>query len=109
MTSYSPRTVKRIVTFLALLIAGNFAHGQTLSLTSGSVPQGSSLSLNLSLSGGTSAPAGLQWKLTYPANDVTALTATAGPVLTAAGKTLNCVAGSGSLTCLASGMNTSSF
>jgi uncharacterized protein (TIGR03437 family) len=92
-----------------LLLGSLYAQGASLSLASGSGVKGSSVSLNLSLSGATNAPTGLQWKLSYPPSDITSLGAIAGPVLTAAGKTLNCVAGTGSLTCLATGMNVSTI
>jgi hypothetical protein len=91
-----------------------FCHGSVLAQTGGlSLSAGSALSggtavVNLSLSGGKS-PAGLQWTLPYAATDISNVIMTAGPVLTAAGKSLTCVAGPGTYTCLASGLNTSAI
>src|ERR1019366_6053625 len=75
-----------------------------LSLSAGSAPSGGTAVVNLSLSGGSS-PAGLQWTLTYAATEVSNVTMTAGPVLTAANKSLTCAATPGAYTCLASGLN----
>src|ERR1700690_2842240 len=75
-----------------------------LSLSAGSAPSGGTAVVNLLLSGG-SGPAGLQWTLTYAASDISNVTMTAGPVLTAAGKSLACSATPGAYTCLASGVN----
>jgi hypothetical protein len=44
--------------------------------------------------------------LTYPTSDVIGISITAGPQTTAAGKAVNCFGGSGSYTCVVSGMNT---
>ena len=51
------------------------------------------------------APSALQWTFAYPAGDVSALSATSGASLVAAGKTLTCNSVAGSMTCLATGMN----
>ncbi len=94
--------------FFSFLFAGLSAPAQTtsLSLASGSAPQGNSLSLNLSLStSGGSAPSGLQWALSYPSGSVVSLSVAAGPVLATAGKTLTCNAGSGTVACIAIGVN----
>src|ERR1700733_5490188 len=87
----------QIVRILAVLSLGHCAFGQTpsLSLASGSAVQGSSVSLNLSLSGATNAPASLQWTLSYPTAAIASLSTTAGSALTAAGDTLSCNSGSG--------------
>ena len=77
----------------------------TLSLSSGSVTKGNSVSLNLSLAVSGSAPAGMQWTLSYPTTDVTSVTVAAGSALTSAAKTLTCASQTGSVSCVASGMN----
>jgi len=83
------------------------AFGQdTLAVSSGTAVQGGSIALNLSLSSPAgSAPAGVQWTLTYAAADVASIGAVAGSSATAAGKTIACFSGVGSYTCLLSGMN----
>src|SRR5580658_9895640 len=94
-------TKYQIVPILAVLLLGRcaFAQAPSLSLASGSAVQGSSLPLNLSLSAGTNAPAAMQWTLTYSTTAITSLSAAAGPALTAAGDTLSCNSGVGTLVC----------
>src|SRR5581483_6846671 len=71
---------------------------------------GGTVALSLSLSSSAPVPpSALQWTLTYATSDVLSISAAAGPVLTAAGKTITCQAGSGTLSCLASGMNGSTI
>src|SRR6266567_7477043 len=95
-----------IVLSAALLITSS-AHSQSasLSLASASTAPGGSVSLNLSLNGSSGMPAGLQWTLSYASSDVLSVSIAAGPALTAASKSLTCSPKSGSVTCLASGMN----
>src|SRR5688572_12808673 len=97
----------QIVPILVVVMSGSclFAQGTSLSLASGSGTQGGSVALNLSMTASGNAPSGVQWKLSYPTSDVSSLSTAAGPALTAAGKAVNCSAASGSITCLASGMN----
>jgi len=87
-----------------------FAQNDLLALSSGtaSVDGTVSLSLNLTSPSG-SEPAALQWTFSYPTNNVLAISAIAGPSVTNAGKTLNCVASSGTYTCLVSGLNTTTL
>ena len=77
----------------------------TLSLSSGSVASGGSISLNLSLASSGTKPSGLQWSLNYPTNEITGVTVAAGPAATAAGKSILC---SGTQ-CLLYGVNTQSI
>jgi hypothetical protein len=49
-------------------------------------------------------PAALQWTFSYPSG-VTGFSVSAGPALTAAGKTINCAGNSSAYTCLAAGLN----
>ena len=88
---------------LFFLIAGSAYSQTSLSLASGTAVQGSSLSLNLSLSASTASA--LQWTLSYAAANVTSVSVAAGPALTAAGKTIQCSTGTGATVCLASGLN----
>src|SRR6266571_7584120 len=84
-------------------LIGGSAYSQTgLSLASGTAVQGSSVSLNLSLSASTASA--LEWTLFYPAANVTSVSVAAGPALPA-GKTIQCGTGTGATVCLASGMN----
>jgi uncharacterized protein (TIGR03437 family) len=83
--------------------APGFAQVSSLSLSTGT---GGSGSLALSFGGGGTAPAGLQWTLVDPSSQNQAITATAGPAATAAGKTLSCASAPGFLTCVLSGLNT---
>src|SRR6266481_399462 len=84
----------------------SFAQIDSLALTSGTAAANGTVSLNLNLtSPAGSEPASVQWTLTYPAANVVSISASAGAAATTAGKTLSCVAGSGSYTCMASGLN----
>jgi hypothetical protein len=96
----------------AFLVAANVSFGQThsLILSSGSTTPDGTVSLNLNLTSTNGRiPVGIQWTLTYSPSDVTAISVTAGPAATAAGKTLSCFASLGTYTCLASGMNTTAI
>ena len=97
------------ILFVLLLLAGA-AYGQSLNLalSSGSTVPGGAVSLNLSLASiGQTSPAGLQWKLTYSAADISSIQMIAGPAATAAGKSISCTGASGSYTCLLTGLNQS--
>jgi hypothetical protein len=77
----------------------------TFGFTAGTVDAQGNATLAVSSSTSRMPPAGLQFDILYPAS-VTAITATAGPVVTAAGKSLACnVVSAGDLRCLASGSN----
>ena len=78
---------------------------QTLNLSSATAASSGAVSLNLSLSSAGNPLAALQWTFQYPQSAFTAVSATAGPALIAAGKSLSCVSGSGTYTCIAAGMN----
>ncbi len=54
---------------------------------------------------GSNASAGLQWTLTYPTGTIASISIVSGPALTAVGKTVACGAASGSVTCVATGLN----
>ena len=80
-------------------------HAQSLSLSSATASLTGGASLNLTLASGTNSIAAMQWTFQYPAATISSLSATAGPVLTAVGKSLTCTAGTGSYTCIAFGLN----
>jgi hypothetical protein len=77
----------------------------SLALSSGTIELNRSVSLDLTLTSSGDGPAGLQWMLSYAPVDVSSVSIAAGPALTAAGKTLNCITAAGSSTCLAVGRN----
>jgi hypothetical protein len=90
-----------------LFLAAGSAFGQdALSLSSGSVVAGQTISLDLSLTAPASGgPAGLQWTLSYPAATFSSVVVVAGPAAVAAGKSVSCNGGSGSYTCMLFGLN----
>ena len=110
MGGLSYNFLKLQIGILLAFVTGSvsFAQSTALTLGSGSGVQGGSVSLNLSMTVGSPAPAGVQWTVSYP-SAVTSISGTAGPALIAAGKTLNCAAASGKLTCLTSGMNSNTI
>lgn len=79
------------------------APAQSLTLSSGAVVSGGSVSLNLSLTSATPV-AGLQWIITYPAG-ASNVSVIAGAPLTAAGKSLTCISTAAGYSCIAAGMN----
>src|SRR5450432_534592 len=92
----------------ALLFTPTALLGQTgsLALSSGSVAAGGTITLNLNWAApAANVPAGLEWAFAYTPANITSISIAAGPALTAVGKTLNCNASSGTIICLATGMN----
>ena len=65
--------------------------------------------MSLSLTGGGNSAASLQWQLQFPATALSAISATPGAALTAAGKSLSCQAANGSYMCIASGSNSTAI
>ena len=100
----NPRKYLPYALFLCLSTAA-VAQNSSLTLASGSALQGSSVQLNLVLAVAGGAPADLQWTLSYTPGSIASISIAAGPALTAAGKTVSCAAASGSVSCLATGMN----
>ena len=100
------KNLRCFIIAVPLFLSGNMLLAQSsLALSSGSSPAGSPVSLNLSLASTGNQPAGLQWTFTYPSASVSGFVVTAGPALTALGKTLNCAGSSTGYTCIASGIN----
>src|SRR5271163_1089749 len=103
--------LRRFGLVVLLVLFGNaslFPQSGSLTLSSGSVVAGGTTTVNLSYSG-TTAPAGLQWTMTYPPSAFSAVNVAAGPVLASAGKSLYCGGTSGTYTCVAVGMNTNTI
>ncbi len=96
-----------LVVALAALIACDRLPAQTTSLnvSSATAGPGATVVLSLALSGAGTSPAGLEWTLTYPPNQISAITAVAGTAATTAGKVLSCATGAGYYTCLLTGLN----
>jgi hypothetical protein len=87
----------------AVLLAGSCWGQAGFSVSSGSAAPGGAVTLNLSFTGNGSQAASLQWTLAYPSSSIAGVNITATSVLTGAGKNVNCVAGTGTYTCVASG------
>jgi hypothetical protein len=79
----------------------------SLSLSSSNVTTGSTTQLALSVAG--DPVAGVQWNLTYPVADFTAINVTTGSAADSAGKAVYCHGSSGTLTCIATGLNTNNI
>lgn len=90
-----------------LFLAAGAAFGQdALSLSSGSVVAGQTISLDLSLTApGSGGPAGLEWTYSYPAATFSSVTVAAGPAAVSAGKSVSCSGSPGSYTCMLFGLN----
>ncbi len=82
-----------------------------LILASGSAQAGTTIPLNIYLSGTSTntSPAGLQFTLTYSAADFSAVSIALGTVASGAGKGVSCNPASGQIICLVFGMNTTSM
>src|SRR5580658_6992249 len=85
------------------LCAPASAQVSSLGLSSATSNPGGTVALSLSFSASVTAPAGLEWTLAYPSSQVSAMSVLAGPVATAAGKTIYCASATGSVTCLLAG------
>jgi hypothetical protein len=103
MYSYSGRTFT-VLTLLFLCFT-SFAFGQnvTLTLGSGTVQPGGSVTVPLTLSGGMQ-PAAVQWTLLYPSS-ILSITTADGPAAAAAGKNSTCASSTGQTICIVAGLN----
>src|SRR6266542_3661419 len=100
--SLAHRRAAGVIAVVALL-SMRIAQGQTVSLAlaSGAAAADGTTSLNLRLtSEGGNGPSALQWTFAFAAGDVVSVSAAAGPAASSAGKTLNCLAGNGTYSCL---------
>jgi len=97
---------QRIWLLMIFLIPANVLLGQgNLTLSPGIGTRGS-LVANLILSSPAgSQPAGIQWTLTFPPEEVVSITAVAEGSAIAAGKEIHCADAPGTYTCLLTGMN----
>jgi hypothetical protein len=97
-------SVSRMAT-IGLVAPLGLTDSLSLSSGSGGTDGQTSLKLNLTSPAGNE-PTAIQWTLTYPLSNVISMSVVEGPAASAAGKTLNCVAGAESYTCMLSGSNT---
>src|ERR1700744_1748822 len=100
-----PKAGSLIAGLVLLIGCGSIAQASDLSLSSAVVNPGgtATLSVNLTVSG--TAPAGLQWRISYFPTQITAISITLGRATLAGLKTLSCASGSGAATCIVTGMN----
>src|SRR6185312_11748011 len=95
------------IAFALCFLAPGTVLGQAgiLNISSSNSDPGGTVALNISLSGSTVSPAGLQWTVLYPSSQVSSIAEFVGPAATAAGKTIYCSSGPGYINCLLSGLN----
>lgn len=92
--------------WILLTALGGLGFGQTvLSLSTGSGSPGQPVTLSLSLAATGTAPASLQWTISYLTSDFSGITAAIGSAASAANKSLTCGSRAGSLTCVVDGSN----
>jgi len=96
--------VRRTLLLAFLSIATSFGQGLSLSSAAGSPNGATALTISLTSPAG-SAPAGLQWTLSYNPADIAAISVAPGPSSVAAAKSVYCSAAVATSTCLAIGMN----
>ncbi len=105
----SARRLESTALLLLLIIASPaLAQQAMVSLSSASALPGGAVSLTISLSGGAQ-PAAVQWTMGYLASSLTSVSVSAGPSLTAAGKSVTCSQNITGTTCVAYGMNSNAI
>ena len=105
------RSNRVAIAALSFLITNGFCFAQvTVQIASASAIAGGTGSANISISTTSgSAPASVQWKLTYSQADISGMTLVPAAAATSAGKTLTCISGTGSVECIISGLNTAAI
>jgi len=96
------RIITQFLLLFLLLSSAGFSQNAVLGLPSVSGAPGSSISLDLTLSSSQNAIASAQWTLKYWPVDVAGLNVVAGPA--AAGKSLYCASGTGTVKCILAGL-----
>src|ERR1022692_2653361 len=92
-----------LVSFVSSLAGQNV----TMSVGSASGTPGATVSVGVSFTSSNGAqPTAFQFTVSFPAGSVTSASALVGSSASAAGKSLSCSNGSGSITCLVFGLNT---
>jgi hypothetical protein len=107
----SCRTNRFAVAAPSFLITNGVCFAQvTIQIGSVSAMAGGTGSANISLSATSgSAPTSVLWTLTYSETDISSITLAPAAAATAAGKTVACAAGAGSVICIVSGLNTTAI
>ena len=95
--------VPQIAILLALLTTPALGQQFTLSLGSGTLAAGGSITLGLSFASGSAQTASLQWTFTYSTGDITSVTV--APASGAGSKQIQCQSAAGSTTCIAYALN----
>jgi hypothetical protein len=103
MFLYSGRTFTVLTLFFFCFTSFAFAQNVILTLGSGTVQPGGTVTVPLTLSGGM-RPAAVQWTLLYSAS-ITSVSTADGPAATAAGKNSTCASSSGQTICIVAGLN----
>ena len=94
-----------IVLTLLELSPGRAWAQATISLSSANSPPGATANLNISLASGGTQVSAVQWTMAYSPTDVASISVALGPVANTAGKTVACSVTTGSVLCIAYGMN----
>src|SRR4051812_36770600 len=95
----------RLAILSLLLTATGVAQTSSVTLNSSSALPGQTATLSVTLASAGVQPAALQIRFNYSASDITSFTVSAGPVASAAGKSIQCNPVPGSVFCIVSGMN----
>ena len=99
----------RLIAIPALLCGCCAAQTAALSLASGSGSPGSVVVLNLALTSTVTQPTDLQWTINYQTKDFSSFSVSAGPAITAAGRSISCNNTPGASTCVVWGMGSTAI
>ncbi len=101
-----PKSGLAFAGLLLLLGYSSIAQASDLSISSAVVNPGGTAILSVGLTVSGTAPAGLQWRISYFHTQISEISITRGPATSAAVKALSCATGSGVATCIVTGLNT---
>src|SRR5580698_3956527 len=96
------------LSFIGLLFLINYgliAQTNSLGISSAVVDPNTAAVLGVALTTSGTAPAGLEWTVSYSPAQISSFSITPGPAAAAAAKTLSCASGSGVATCILAGLN----
>lgn len=98
--------IHRLLIFLGCITLPAAAQQVSLSLGSATAAAGGSVALNVSLAeSGGSQPTSLEWSVTFPSTDISAINVVSAPALSGESKVVQCNAVTGVAICIASGLN----